>query len=111
MCREHRAYEWLRGDVPINYHMLADFRVAHGELLKQLQTESLAGMLAEGLIDLDCAAVDGMRVRASAGSGSFRRLPSLEEAQKEAREHLDRMVSPASLLEAWATDLAVISQA
>lgn len=29
----------------------------------------------------------------------------------EAREHLDRMVSPASLIEAWATDLAVISRA
>ncbi|MEQ1826556.1 MAG: hypothetical protein ABL921_11450 [Pirellula sp.] len=29
----------------------------------------------------------------------------------EAREHLDRMVSPASLIEAWAADLAVISHA
>ncbi len=29
----------------------------------------------------------------------------------EAREHLDRMVSPASLIEAWASDLAVISRA
>ncbi len=28
----------------------------------------------------------------------------------EAREHLDRMVSPASLIEAWAADLAVISK-
>lgn len=29
----------------------------------------------------------------------------------EAREHLDRMVSPASLIEAWAADLSVISRA
>ncbi len=29
----------------------------------------------------------------------------------EAREHLDRMVGPASLIEAWAADLAVISRA
>jgi len=29
----------------------------------------------------------------------------------EAREHIDRMVSPASLIEAWAADLAVISRA
>lgn len=29
----------------------------------------------------------------------------------EAREHLDRMVGPTSLIEAWATDLAVISRA
>ena len=29
----------------------------------------------------------------------------------EAREHLDRMVSPASLIESWAADLAVVSRA
>jgi transposase len=91
LSQEHRAYEWLRGDVPVNYHMLSDFRVEHGDLLKQLQTDSLASMLAEGLLELECAAQDGMRVRASAGSSSFRRLPSLEEAQREAREHLDKL--------------------
>src|SRR5437588_8366731 len=73
LCFEHRAYEWLRGTVPINYHMLADFRVQHGDVLKRLQVDSLAGMLAEGLVSLACVAQDGMRVRASAGSSSFRR--------------------------------------
>jgi transposase len=91
LCNEHRAYEWLRGTVPVNYHMLADFRVQHGELLKQLQVDSLAGMLAEGLVSLEMAAQDGMRVRASAGSHSFRRQPTLEEAQREAREHVDKL--------------------
>lgn len=91
LSHEHRAYEWLRGDVPVNYHMLADFRVEHGVLLKQLQTDSLAGMLAEGLVSLECAAQDGMRVRASAGSHSFRRLPTLEEAQRQASEHLEKL--------------------
>src|SRR3990170_8781179 len=28
LCQEHDAYRWLRGGVPINYHMLSDFRVA-----------------------------------------------------------------------------------
>jgi transposase len=91
LCFEHRAYEWLRGNVPVNYHMLADFRVQHGDLLKQLQVAALAGMLAEGLVALDTAAQDGLRVRASAGSSSFRRQPSLAEAQREAREHLDKL--------------------
>lgn len=91
LCFEHRAYEWLRGNVPVNYHMLADFRVQHGDLLKQLQVDSLAGLIAEGLVSLETAAQDGMRVRASAGSGSFRRLPSLQEAQREAREHMDKL--------------------
>src|SRR5581483_5347786 len=91
LCQEHRAYEWLRGEVPVNHHMLSDFRVAHGGLLKQLQVDSLAGLLAEGLVSLDCVAQDGMRVRASAGSSSFRRRPSLEKAQQQAREHLDQL--------------------
>lgn len=29
LCREHLAYQWLCGGVPVNYHSLADFRVAH----------------------------------------------------------------------------------
>jgi len=91
LCFEHRAYEWLRGNVPVNYHMLADFRVQHGDLLKELQVESLAGMIAEGLVTLETCAQDGMRVRASAGTSSFRRQPSLQEAQRQAREHLDQL--------------------
>lgn len=48
--------------------------------------------------------------------GHLRSLPSeafVSAIQRclEAREHLDRMVSPASLIEAWAADLAVISRA
>ena len=95
LCFEHRAYEWLRGAVPVNYHMLADFRVQHGDLLKQLQADSLAGMLREGLIALECAGQDGMRVRASAGSHSFRRLPTLQEAQQQACAHLDKLEAAA----------------
>jgi hypothetical protein len=77
--------------VDVNYHLLADFRVQHGDLLKELQVDALAGLIAEGLVCLETAAQDGMRVRASAGSSSFRRQPTLEEAQREAREHLDQL--------------------
>jgi transposase len=91
LCFEHRAYEWLRGNVPVNYHLLADFRVQQGDLLKELQVESLAGLIAEGLVSLDIAAQDGLRVRASAGSGSFRRQPTLEQAQQQARDQLDKI--------------------
>jgi transposase len=91
LCREHRAYEWLRGGVAVNHHMLADFRVQHGELLDQLQADSIAGLVAEGLISLETVAQDGMRVRANAGAGSFRRRPTLEEAQRQAKEYLDQL--------------------
>jgi transposase len=91
LCREHRAFEWLRGGVPVNYHLLADFRVDNQELLDQLLTETLAGLLHEGLIALDCVAQDGMRVRASAGTKSFDREPSLEKSLQEAREHVEKL--------------------
>jgi transposase len=91
LCEEHRAYEWLRGGVPINHHMLSDFRVQHGDLLEQLQADSLAGMLAEGLLTLETVAQDGMRVRANASAASLRRRPTLEESQRQAKEYLDQL--------------------
>jgi len=53
LCHEHDAYRWLRGGVPINYHMLSDFRVEHGQALDNLLTELLVAMSAEGLVNLD----------------------------------------------------------
>jgi transposase len=91
LCHEHRAYEWLRGGVPVNYHLLADFRVEQQELLDQLMTDSLAGLLREGLVDLETTAQDGMRIRAHAGANSFRRQPTLQEAQEEARRHVNKL--------------------
>jgi transposase len=93
LCTSRRDFEWLCGKVPVNYHMLADFRVQNGDLVKELQADSLAGMVAEGLITLECVAQDGMRVRASAGSHSFRRKPTLEEARQEACVYLDKVES------------------
>jgi len=88
LCRDHDAYRWILGDVSINYHTLSDFRTAHGELLDRLLTQSVAVLLAEGLVDLDRVAQDGMRVRAGAGAASFRRRPTLEEALTEAEAQL-----------------------
>lgn len=85
------AYEWLCGSVTLNYHTLADFRVEHGELLDDLFTQSLAALMAEGLVDLKCTAQDGMRVRASAGTSSFRRRPTLEQCLKQAKAHVDQL--------------------
>jgi transposase len=85
LCRLHAAYRWIGGDVSVNYHTLADFRTAHGELLDRLLTHSVAVLTAEGLVDLNRVAQDGMRVRASAGAASFRRRPTLEEALAEAQ--------------------------
>jgi transposase len=91
LCREHAAFQWIAGDVSTNYHTLADFRTDHVALLDELLTESVATLLAEGLVELNRVAQDGMRVRASAGAASFRRRPTLEEALAEAQEQVQAL--------------------
>ena len=73
LCREHDAFRWLCGGVPVDYHLLSDFRREHQKALDELLTQILATLMAENLVTLGEVAQDGLRVRASAGSGSFRR--------------------------------------
>lgn len=91
LCGRDVAYLWICGGVSVNYHTLSDFRVDHGDLLERVLTDSITVLLHEGLVTLDTVAQDGMRVRASAGSGSFRRAASLAEAQQQAQAHMDQL--------------------
>lgn len=91
LCEEHLAYQWLCGGVSVNYHSLSDFRVGHDQLLSRLLTGSVATLLHQGLIELTRVAQDGMRVRASAGSSSFRRRSRLQECLREAEAHLQAL--------------------
>ena len=89
LCREHRAYRWLCGGVGVNYHTLSDFRVDVGPALDGLLTRTIAVLRSRKLIDLTRVAQDGLRVRASAGSGSFRRKKKLKDYLKEARRQVE----------------------
>jgi transposase len=91
LCENHHAYQWLRGDVGVNYHTLADFRSGHGDLLDRLLTKSVALLRAEGLVNMERVAQDGLRVRASAGSKSYRRRPTLERCLREAEEQVQAL--------------------
>lgn len=88
LCAEHRAYEWLRGGVAVNYHTLSDFRVEYGEELDELLTQVLAVMMKGKLIELKRVAQDGTKVIASANRGSFRRRKKLKDYLKQAREQV-----------------------
>lgn len=91
LCREHIAYKWLRGGVSVNYHMLADFRSGEGQKWDDLLTEIVATLLKEDLVKMDRVAQDGMKVRANAGKGSFRRERSLQECLAEAKEQVETL--------------------
>ena len=91
LCASHDAYRWLCGGVSVNYHGLADFRAGQGALLDRLLTENVAALSAAGVIDLDEAVQDGMRVRAAAGAASFRRRKTVERELRKARRLVARL--------------------
>jgi transposase len=88
LCEEHLAYQWLLGGVTVNYHTLSDFRVDYEVELDDLLTKSVAAMMSEGWVTIEKTAQDGMRVRACAGAGSFRRKPTLEGSLVKARAYI-----------------------
>jgi transposase len=96
LCEENIGYRWLRGGVSVNYHTLADFRVAHEAFLEQQLVDGVAALMTEGLVQLEIVAQDGKKVRASAGSSSFSsdekleaRLAMAEEQVKTLRQELE----------------------
>lgn len=91
LCERDLAYIWICGDVGVNYHMLSDFRTGHADFLDQLLTDTVATLLHQGLVTLDVVAQDGMRVRAGAGSSSFRRNKTLRQCHQQAREQVRKL--------------------
>lgn len=85
LCESHDVYRWLCGGVSVNYHGLADFRTAHPDLLDRLLTEHVASLSVAEVIDLGEVAQDGVRVRASAGTKSFRRRKKLHKELRKAQ--------------------------
>jgi transposase len=91
LCDEHDAYRWIAGGVGVNHHTLADFRVDHGDRLERLLVQSVASLLARGEATLQRVAHDGVRVRASAGAGSYRGKGGLRKALAEAATQVKRL--------------------
>jgi len=87
--REHDAFKWICGGVRVNYHTISDFRTAHGDQLHELLTSSVVALSQAGIISLEKVSQDGVRVRASAGSSSFRRETSLRDQLQLAQYLVD----------------------
>jgi transposase len=91
LCESHIAYQWLCGGVSTNHHTLSDFRVMHGAWVDAALTHSIAALLVGGVISLARTAQDGLRVRAAAGSASFRRQASLQTHLAAAEQQVQRL--------------------
>jgi len=91
LCERDLAYMWICGGVGVNYHLLSDFRTAHGEFLAHLLTDTISTLMHQGLVTLELVAQDGMRVRANAGSSSVRRKKTLDKCREEARQQVRKL--------------------
>lgn len=95
LAQSDDAFRWLRGGVPAGERKLSDFRQRQGAQFEALLTQVIAVLMQEGLVDVTRIAQDGTRVRAWAGTGSFRRLPTLKQALATARTHVTEVLSQA----------------
>lgn len=89
LCERHLSYQWLCGEVSVNYHTLADFRVRQAAVLNDLLSAQVAALMYAGAVKVERVAQDGMRVRAHAGKSSFRRAATLEKCRAEAQQRVE----------------------
>jgi Transposase DDE domain len=78
----------------VNYHTLADFRIAHQAALDQLFIEVLGVLSHQGLITLRRVMHDGTKIKAAASDQSFHRKATLEDHLKQAEEQLKALGDP-----------------
>lgn len=93
-CEYDPAFQWLTGMAKVNYHTLADFRVANQAALDDLFAQVLGVLSAEGLVSLKRVMHDGTKIQACAGTDSFRREERIEAFLKAAREQVAAMGDP-----------------
>jgi len=86
--------QWLAGLEKINHHSLSDFRVEHKKALDELFAQLLALLAGEGLVTLEQVMHDGTKIRAQAGSDSFRREKTLQQRLMLARQAVAEMGDP-----------------
>src|ERR1700733_1792353 len=95
LCERDVAYRWLCGGVPLNFLGQVVSAFDYVEVLDRLLTESLTALLAEGVVKPEEIAIDGTKVRASAGRGSFRREAKLAVLEGLARQRIEQLKAEA----------------
>jgi transposase len=98
-CDESAPFRWLCGGVSVNHRLLSDFRIDHAKALDALFTQVLVTLVDKKLVRVSRISQDGVRIRVSAGSSSFRREARLQQllvqAQQQVLELRKQLDSPA----------------
>src|SRR5208282_1197816 len=90
-CEESAAFRWLCGGGTVNHRLLSDFRGDHGAALDELFTQVIASLVDQELVSVSRVSQDGVRVRVSAGAGSFRREERLRKLLAESQRHVEEL--------------------
>jgi transposase len=93
-CEYDPAFQWLTGLQEVNYHTLADFRVAKQKELDELFTQVLAALSKEGLVTLRQVMQDGTKIRATASPRSMQAESRIQEHWERARKRVTEMGDP-----------------
>lgn len=91
LAKRDWVYQWICGGVGVNHHLLSDFRTGHAKFLDQLLTDTIATLMHQDIVTLETVAQDGMRVRANAGSSSFRREKTLQQCRDAAAAQVKKL--------------------
>jgi transposase len=87
-CEESAPFRWLCGGVTVNHRLLSDFRIDHADALDELFTQVIVTLVDKKLVRVSRISQDGVRVRVSAGSSSFRREERLQQLLEQARQQV-----------------------
>ncbi len=90
-CEDSAAFRWLCGGVSVNHHLLSDFRTEQGDALDALFTQVIASLVDKDVVKVNRISQDGVRVRVSAGSSSFRREERLQKLLVKAKQHVEEL--------------------
>ncbi|MEZ6094648.1 MAG: transposase [Pirellulaceae bacterium] len=90
-CTRDLAFMWICGGVSVNHHLISDFRSLNSEFFQKTLVTNVASLLYAKVITLETVAQDGMRVRANAGSSSFKRKAKLKNCVEKAKAHVEFM--------------------
>jgi transposase len=90
-CEWDPGFQWLTGCEVVNYHTLADFRVARRAELDETFTQVLGLLSAGGLITLEQVMQDGTKMKALASGKSFRKEQALRRHLDQVRQYVREM--------------------
>jgi transposase len=91
LCQEHHAYIWICGGASVNHHTLSDFKRSNPQKFMSVLQGSIAIMWKTGAFHPDEITQDGTRIKANAGSSSFKREETLEDYLLKAESLIKRL--------------------